>query len=162
MSLSTSTLSDFLGGGNWDPALAWPSSFQLLDWLRDQYRDGGSTGTWHPACFRYDLPGGALSFQAPAAADTELPAAYVSPEETGRIERTPDYRRDFYRLGTVWYALFTGAPPFSGDDPVRVIWQHLAEKPASPRQRNPRLAAAADAVLLKLLAKHPDDPSQSL
>ena len=162
MSLSTSTLSDVLGSGNWDPGLAWTGSFQLLDWLREQYRDGGSPGTWHPACFRYDLPGGALSFQAPAAADTELPAAYVSPEETGRIERTPDYRRDFYRLGTVWYALFTGAPPFSGDDPVRVIWQHLAEKPASPRQRNPRLAAAADAVLLKLLAKHPDDRYQSV
>ncbi len=105
---------------------------------------------------------GALEWSAADADDAlDIPVTYRAPEETGRLARWPDYRSDFYRLGVIWYELLTGQPPFPGTDAVKVIWQHLAEQPVSPAERNPELAAAVAAVILKLLAKDPEERYQS-
>jgi serine/threonine protein kinase len=51
---------------------------------------------------------------------------YISPEQTGRMNRTVDYRTDFYSLGIVFYELLTGKPPFVVEDPLGLIHSHIA------------------------------------
>ena len=83
-----------------------------------------------------------------------LTAAYLAPEQIqgGPIEA----RTDLYALGVIFYELFTGQLPFSGDDET-VIQAHLQQPPRSPRQLNPHISVGLEHLLLKLLAKNPDD-----
>jgi serine/threonine protein kinase len=86
-------------------------------------------------------------------------AAYLAPEQAQG--RPVDGRSDLYSLGCVLYALVTGAPPFAGDSPVAVAARHLTEQPVPPSERNPRVGAALEAVVLTALAKDPADRYQS-
>ena len=58
--------------------------------------------------------------------------AYVSPEQTGRINRQTDTRSDYYSLGATFYHLLTGKPPFSANDPMDMIYSHIAKEPLAP------------------------------
>ena len=80
---------------------------------------------------------------------------YMAPEQAtgGRI----DARTDLYALGCVLYSMVTGAPPFTGDNPVAVLWQHVNEPPVAPRAVRPDLPAELDTLILQLLAKNPAD-----
>lgn len=84
-----------------------------------------------------------------------------SPEQTGRMNRPIDQRADLYALGLVFYALATGAPPFTQTDPLTLVHAHLALDPASPRGRAPWLPEPLERLILTLLAKEPDDRYQS-
>jgi len=86
-------------------------------------------------------------------------AQYLSPEQASG--ETVDARSDVYSLGCVFYELLTGEPPFIGDTPVSVAYQHVRKDPSPPSRRNPALSADLDAVVLKALAKNPDDRYQS-
>ncbi|MDT5339692.1 MAG: eukaryotic-like serine/threonine-protein kinase [Mycobacterium sp.] len=86
-------------------------------------------------------------------------AQYLSPEQA-RGE-TVDARSDVYSLGCVLYELLTGEPPFVGDSPVAVAYQHVREDPVPPSERNPELSPELDAVVLKALAKNPDNRYQT-
>jgi len=86
-------------------------------------------------------------------------AQYLSPEQA-RGE-TVDARSDVYSLGCVLYELLTGEPPFVGDSPVAVAYQHVREDPVPPSERNPALSPELDAVVLKALAKNPDNRYQT-
>ncbi len=86
-------------------------------------------------------------------------AQYLSPEQA-RGE-TVDARSDVYSLGCVLYEVLTGEPPFVGDSPVAVAYQHVREDPVPPSERNPALSPELDAVVLKALAKNPDNRYQS-
>ncbi|MDF2741563.1 MAG: serine/threonine protein kinase [Actinomycetia bacterium] len=86
-------------------------------------------------------------------------AAYLAPEQAQG--RPVDGRSDLYALGCVLYALVTGAPPFAGDSPVAVAARHLTEQPIPPSERNPRVGAALEAVILTALARDPADRYQS-
>ncbi len=87
--------------------------------------------------------------------------AYLSPEQTGRMNRPVDYRTDLYSLGATLYALATGAPPFAGTDTLGLIHAHLARTPAPPQARAPWLPPRVAELILILLAKEPDDRYQS-
>ncbi|HEU4532457.1 MAG TPA: AAA family ATPase, partial [Polyangiaceae bacterium] len=87
--------------------------------------------------------------------------AYMSPEQTGRMNRVLDYRTDFYSLGVTLYELFTGALPFATTDPLELVHSHIARTPPSPRERAPGLPEAVAAIVLKLLAKAAEDRYQS-
>ncbi|MFI7615531.1 Stk1 family PASTA domain-containing Ser/Thr kinase [Nonomuraea terrae] len=80
-------------------------------------------------------------------------AQYLSPEQA-RGERV-DARSDIYSTGCVLYELLTGQPPFTGDSPVAIAYQHVREEPIPPSQIDPEIPAWADAIVLKAMAKDP-------
>ncbi|QIK73916.1 Stk1 family PASTA domain-containing Ser/Thr kinase [Propioniciclava coleopterorum] len=82
-------------------------------------------------------------------------AQYLSPEQA-RGESV-DARSDIYSAGCLLYELLVGRPPFQGDSPVSVAYQHVREQPVPPSQLDPEVTPAMDAVVLKALAKNPDD-----
>lgn len=86
-------------------------------------------------------------------------AQYLSPEQA-RGE-TVDARSDVYSLGCVLYEVLTGEPPFTGDSPVAVAYQHVREDPIPPSKRHAGISPDLDAVVLKALAKNPDNRYQT-
>ena len=87
--------------------------------------------------------------------------AYASPEQTGRMNRTVDYRTDFYTLGILLYRLLTGQLPFQADDPLEWAHCHLARMPVPPHQLVPGIPQVVSDLVLKLLAKVPEGRYQS-
>jgi serine/threonine-protein kinase len=86
-------------------------------------------------------------------------AQYLSPEQA-RGESV-DARSDVYAAGCVLFELLTGEPPFTGDSPVAVAYQHVREDPKPPSSLNPRVNPALDAIVLKAMAKNPANRYQS-
>ncbi|OBB87281.1 Stk1 family PASTA domain-containing Ser/Thr kinase [Mycobacterium sp. 852002-30065_SCH5024008] len=86
-------------------------------------------------------------------------AQYLSPEQARGD--TVDARSDVYSLGCVLYEILTGEPPFTGDSPVAVAYQHVREDPIPPSHRYEGISADLDAVVLKALAKNPDNRYQT-
>jgi eukaryotic-like serine/threonine-protein kinase len=86
-------------------------------------------------------------------------AQYLSPEQA-RGE-TVDARSDLYSAGCLLYELLVGRPPFIGDSPVSVAYQHVREAPVPPSQLDPEITPEIDAVVLKALAKDRADRYQS-
>src|ERR1700730_16859638 len=86
-------------------------------------------------------------------------AQYLSPEQA-RGERV-DARSDLYSTGCLLYELLTGRPPFTGDSPVAIAYQHVRENPVPPSRVDPDIPPWADAIVLKAMAKAPGDRYQS-
>jgi serine/threonine-protein kinase len=86
-------------------------------------------------------------------------AQYLSPEQA-RGERV-DARSDIYSTGCVLYELLTGKPPFTGDSPVAIAYQHVREEPVPPSQVDPQIPQWADAIVLKAMAKEADHRYQN-
>src|SRR5256884_9583506 len=82
-------------------------------------------------------------------------AQYLSPEQA-RGERV-DSRSDLYSTGCLLYELLTGRPPFTGDSPVAIAYQHVRENPVPPSQLDPDIPAWADSIVLRAMAKDPAD-----
>ncbi|MGH3195075.1 MAG: Stk1 family PASTA domain-containing Ser/Thr kinase [Streptosporangiaceae bacterium] len=86
-------------------------------------------------------------------------AQYLSPEQA-RGERV-DSRSDLYSTGCLLYELLTGRPPFTGDSPVAIAYQHVRENPVPPSRVDPEVPPWADAIVLKAMAKAPADRYQT-
>ncbi len=82
-------------------------------------------------------------------------AAYFSPEQAEG--KGVDSRSDIYSLGVVLYEMSVGRPPFTGDSPVAVASKHVRDMPVLPREANPAVPPALEAVVMKAMAKNPDD-----
>ncbi|SMF76797.1 AAA family ATPase [Pseudobacteriovorax antillogorgiicola] len=93
--------------------------------------------------------------------DLEGNLSYISPEQTGRMNRSIDYRTDFYSLGAAFYFLLTGRPPFESSDPLSLVASHIGERVSPPSQYNRAIPKALDQVIEKLLAKEAEDRYQS-
>ena len=87
--------------------------------------------------------------------------AYLSPEQTGRMNRGIDYRSDFYSLGVTCYELLTGQLPFNSDDPKDIVHGHLARQPRPPHSLCEGLPNVVSEIVLKLMAKNAEDRYQS-
>ncbi len=94
-----------------------------------------------------------------ASIEGQLP--YLSPEQTGRLDLPVDARSDLYSFGVVLYEILTGSLPFQAEDPAGWVHAHLARVPDSPRQRVPELPQVVSDIVMRLLAKVPDDRYQT-
>lgn len=101
----------------------------------------------------------ASEFYDPGFISDYLP--YISPEQTGRMNRQVDYRSDFYSFGVLFYELLTGRVPFSAEDPLELIHSHIARQPVPPNKVRMDIPEMLAKITLKLLAKMPEDRYQS-
>jgi serine/threonine protein kinase len=98
-------------------------------------------------------------FNNPGAIEGTL--VYMSPEQTGRMNRTLDYRTDFYSLGVTFYEILTGSLPFASNDPLEIVYKHIASEPIPVQQLNPEIPTALAKIVVKLMAKNAEDRYQS-
>ncbi|OWY64091.1 serine/threonine protein kinase [cyanobacterium TDX16] len=87
--------------------------------------------------------------------------AYLSPEQTGRMNRMLDYRSDFYSLGATFYELLTGQLPFPATDILELVHCHIAKQPVPPHELNSKIPKPVSEIILKLMAKNAEDRYQS-
>lgn len=87
--------------------------------------------------------------------------SYISPEQTGRMNRTLDYRTDFYTLGVTFYEMITGHRPFLSDDPMEIIHAHLARPPLSPTRKDPSIPEVVSEIILMMIMKTPEERYQN-
>ncbi|HAA16872.1 MAG TPA: hypothetical protein DCE41_36230, partial [Cytophagales bacterium] len=82
---------------------------------------------------------------------------YLSPEQTGRMNRYVDHKADLYGLGATLYEVLTGRHVFEGEDPLELVHAHLAKSPIPPSTLRKDVPPAVDKILLKLLSKNAED-----
>ena len=87
--------------------------------------------------------------------------AYLSPEQTGRMNRALDYRTDFYTLGVVFYELLAGCLPFEADDALGMVYAHMAIKQKPVKDARKDISPALSNIIEKLLSKNAEDRYQS-
>ncbi|MDE5084329.1 MAG: AAA family ATPase [Trichodesmium sp. St18_bin1] len=87
--------------------------------------------------------------------------AYIAPEQTGRMNRGIDYRSDFYSLGVTFYELLTNQLPFETNDPIELVHCHIAQQPLPPHELNPNIPNSVSNIIIKLLAKAPEERYQN-
>lgn len=100
---------------------------------------------------------------APAQATGVLEGtiAYMSPEQTGQMVRSIDYRTDLFSLGVLFYQMLTNSLPFSGADPLEWVHSIVAQQPAPMMAVRPELPAVLSDIVLRLLAKSPEERYQT-
>jgi len=81
---------------------------------------------------------------------------YMSPEQTGRMNRSVDYRTDLYSLGITLYEIVTGLLPFKSQDPMELIHAHIAMMPRAPVKLDAGVPAMVSDIIMRLLAKNPE------
>ncbi|AFZ15111.1 serine/threonine protein kinase [Crinalium epipsammum PCC 9333] len=86
---------------------------------------------------------------------------YISPEQTGRMNRSLDYRTDFYSLGATFYQMLTNQLPFTTKDPLELIHYHIAKEVVPPHLINQEIPRIISAIVMKLLAKNAENRYQT-
>ena len=105
------------------------------------------------------LPRENLTTLSPQLSGETLP--YISPEQTGRMNRALDYRSDFYSLGATLYELFSGRVPFQSREAMEIIHAHIARQPVFPDKMAPHLPKTLSRLVMKLMAKRAEARYQS-
>ena len=105
------------------------------------------------------LPKENLTTLSPQLSGETLP--YISPEQTGRMNRPLDYRSDFYSLGATLYELFTGRVPFGSREAMEIIHAHIARQPPPPDEIEPQIPRVLSRLVMKVMAKRAEARYQS-
>ena len=105
------------------------------------------------------LPSESFTLKNPGQLEGTL--AYLSPEQTGRINRSIDYRTDLYSLGVTLYEMFTGQLPFTTTDAIELVHGHIAKKPSPLCEINADIPPIVSHIIMKLLEKNAEDRYQS-
>ncbi len=87
--------------------------------------------------------------------------SYISPEQTGRMNRLIDYRTDFYSLGATLYHLIMGIPPFETQDHLELIHAHIAKNPTPPHTIDKSIPLSISDIIIKLISKNAEDRYQT-
>jgi len=93
--------------------------------------------------------------------DEYYPLAYISPEQTGRLNQALDYRSDLYSLGITLYEMLTGTLPFSAREPLEWVHYHIARNPVNPIDLVPGIPIILSEIIIRLLAKSPQERFQT-
>ncbi len=133
----------------------------LCEHIARRHRQGDVITTLSPSTIYIDLETGEVEIP-PAQEDLDQFLPYISPEQTGRLSRGVDQRSDLYSLGVVFYEMLTGTLPFQAEDALGWIYMHLSSTPQPPHLVNPEVPEALSNIILKLLAKSPDDRYHSV
>ena len=100
--------------------------------------------------------------QAPVSPETIAGTlAYMAPEQTGRMNRSIDWRSDLYSLGVTFYQMLTGKLPFIASDPVEWVHCHIARQPLAPSERLASVPDMVSQIVMKLLGKTPEERYQT-
>ena len=97
------------------------------------------------------LPRENLTTLSPQLSGETLP--YISPEQTGRMNRPLDYRSDFYSLGVTLYELFSGKVPFGSREAMEIIHAHIARQPPPPDEIEPQVPRVLSNMVMKLVTR---------
>lgn len=100
-----------------------------------------------------------VGFKSPNILEGSLP--YISPEQTGRINKMIDYRSDFYSLGISFYELLTGSLPFTSNDPVELVYSHITRHPERISKINKEIPEELSDIVEKLISKDSEQRYQS-
>ncbi|MCP4159712.1 MAG: serine/threonine-protein kinase PknK, partial [Deltaproteobacteria bacterium] len=95
------------------------------------------------------------SMKNPNVLEGTLP--YISPEQTGRMNRSLDYRTDYYSLGITFYWMLTGKLPFESTDPLELVHSHIAIEPETPHEINKKIPDTISCIVMKLMAKNAEE-----
>jgi serine/threonine-protein kinase len=106
--------------------------------------------------------GQTLVLGAGRATESVESLAFMSPEQAGVLGREPGAQADIYSLGVLLYWLSTGRLPYQGDELVSLVHHMMATTPMRPTEHNPALPDRLDTVVLKAIAKNPDDRFRSM
>jgi len=106
-----------------------------------------------------ELPQYNVTLQPPSTLEGTL--AYISPEQTGRMNRSVDYRTDFYSLGITFYEMLTGTLPFNAADALEMVHCHIARMAAAPHNLQPDIPVMISGIIMKLMSKMAEDRYQS-
>ncbi|XXT24205.1 AAA family ATPase [Sorangium sp. So ce429] len=98
--------------------------------------------------------------RAPVPQALEGTLAYISPEQTGRVNRVIDSRTDLYSIGVTLYEMLAGALPFSSSDAMELVHCHIARAPSPLKERAPEVPEAVSNIVMKLLSKAAEDRYQ--
>lgn len=88
--------------------------------------------------------------------------AYISPEQTGRMNRSIDYRSDFYSLGITFYEMLTGQLPYYSENPEELVYYHLTMSPRKIYELNADIPQIVEEIVFKLMAKTPEKRYNSI
>ncbi len=102
-----------------------------------------------------ELPREITSIKNPNILEGTL--AYISPEQTGRMNRSLDYRTDFYSLGVTFYLMLTGRLPFDSGNMLKLVHSHIAIEPDHPHDVNDSIPPGVSGIVMKLMAKNAED-----
>jgi predicted ATPase/signal transduction histidine kinase len=106
-----------------------------------------------------ELPKETQEIRHPAMLDGSL--SYMSPEQTGRMNRSTDHRSDLYALGVILYRMTTRVLPFQAATPMALVHCHIAKAPLPPSDRNPEIPDVLSGIIMKLLSKNAEERYQS-
>jgi osomolarity two-component system sensor histidine kinase CHK1 len=121
----------------------------------------GKLGGWHLASRLERQELGRSAGGAMLRGENPAPLQYIAPECTGRMNRSVDYRSDFYSLGVSLYELVVGYLPFRSSEPLELIHAHIAQPPRPPSDVNASIPTAISDVVMKLLQKNAEDRYQT-
>ncbi|MCP4104551.1 MAG: AAA family ATPase [Desulfobacteraceae bacterium] len=107
----------------------------------------------------FGISSASFELDMPEVVSGTLP--YMSPEQTGRINRNIDYRTDLYSLGVTFYEMLTGRVPFQSEDPMEIIHSHIARTPPNPAEICSDVSETVSEIVMKLLSKNPEERYQS-
>jgi predicted ATPase/transcriptional regulator with GAF, ATPase, and Fis domain len=168
------TLRHRLRAGPLDLDTFFVAALALLETVAGVHRAGFIHKDIHPGNILLDADGrvtlGDFGLASRLASEAQPPSqpqllegtlAYLAPEQTGRMNRDVDYRSDLYAVGVCFYEMLTGQLPFDSADPLEMIHCHIARVPVPPAQRTPAVPAPLSSVVMRLLAKTPEDRYQS-
>ncbi len=142
-------------------------AIQITASLEELHKQNIICGNINPQSIWMDLQAGTVKFDPAGSVSrstdwNQAGLTYVSPEQTGRMNRIVDYRTDIYSMGITFYELLTGTRPFIAADSLELVYSHLARIALPPAAAVQTIPLVLSEMIMKLMAKAPEDRYQTV